>query len=337
MGLETAAFISSLDTTNPVATDKRKQGDDHLRLIKTAIKGSFPNSDRAWYLPVQTAKSANFTILSSQQNVIFIVTTTGGSVTGTLPTLTSGDVGWECSFMKVSGDVNPIFVAPPSGTLTSGEYFTLAKARRAIPGRIFKALWTGSAWWVQRVNTLPVGAVFDCEYPLSTAPVGYEYAAGATLSSASSNYPEYFSVRGSGVLPDRAGLVAAGRDNMSGSAAGWLTAGNFGSSPNTIGNRGGSEKETLTSSHIPAHTHSFSATTSSSGTHTHTVDGNAVGAGGTSKYLGSSSSATGFSQTTSSDGAHTHTVSGTTGSYGGGNAHNNTQPTTITNFLVVVE
>lgn len=41
-------FISGLVATNPVnATDQVAQGDDHIRLIKTAIKGSFPNVDGA--------------------------------------------------------------------------------------------------------------------------------------------------------------------------------------------------------------------------------------------------------------------------------------------------
>jgi len=44
MALETASFISELTVTNPVgASDPKSAGDDHLRLIKTAIKGSFPS------------------------------------------------------------------------------------------------------------------------------------------------------------------------------------------------------------------------------------------------------------------------------------------------------
>ncbi len=44
MALETASFIPELTVTNPVgASDPKSQGDDHLRLIKTAIKGSFPS------------------------------------------------------------------------------------------------------------------------------------------------------------------------------------------------------------------------------------------------------------------------------------------------------
>ncbi len=43
MALESASFIPELNITNPPgATDKKSQGDDHLRLIKIAVKGSFP-------------------------------------------------------------------------------------------------------------------------------------------------------------------------------------------------------------------------------------------------------------------------------------------------------
>ena len=44
MALETATYIDGLVTTNPVgATDPKGQGDDHIRLIKAAIKATFPN------------------------------------------------------------------------------------------------------------------------------------------------------------------------------------------------------------------------------------------------------------------------------------------------------
>jgi hypothetical protein len=49
MALEAGdGFISGLVATNPVgATDPKSQGDDHIRLIKTAVKGTFPNLDSA--------------------------------------------------------------------------------------------------------------------------------------------------------------------------------------------------------------------------------------------------------------------------------------------------
>jgi len=43
MGLETTTSINGLVTTNPTGTDARSQGDDHLRLLKSTIRSTFPN------------------------------------------------------------------------------------------------------------------------------------------------------------------------------------------------------------------------------------------------------------------------------------------------------
>lgn len=42
MGLESGSYINDLVITNPTGSDGKNQGDDHLRLIKTADKNSFP-------------------------------------------------------------------------------------------------------------------------------------------------------------------------------------------------------------------------------------------------------------------------------------------------------
>ncbi len=47
MGLESGTYIDSLVSTNPVGTDNRNQGDDHIRLIKATIRSSFPDVDEA--------------------------------------------------------------------------------------------------------------------------------------------------------------------------------------------------------------------------------------------------------------------------------------------------
>ncbi|QHR67971.1 tail fibers protein [Escherichia phage mistaenkt] len=79
---------------------------------------------------------------------------------------------------------------------------------------------------------------------------------------------------------------------------------------------GGADTVTLSVGHIPSHTHSFSATTSSfdygtktsntTGAHTHSVSGSAASAGNHAHTVGI--------------GAHTHTVSGNTGGTGSGSA-----------------
>ena len=43
MGLETGTYLDSLVTTNPASTDGLAQADDHIRLIKSALKNTLPN------------------------------------------------------------------------------------------------------------------------------------------------------------------------------------------------------------------------------------------------------------------------------------------------------
>ena len=43
MALESGTYIDSLNAANPVSTDGLAQADDHLRLIKSTVKATFPN------------------------------------------------------------------------------------------------------------------------------------------------------------------------------------------------------------------------------------------------------------------------------------------------------
>ena len=47
MALESGTFIDSLNASNPTSTDIVSQADDHLRLIKSTIKATFPNINAA--------------------------------------------------------------------------------------------------------------------------------------------------------------------------------------------------------------------------------------------------------------------------------------------------
>ena len=44
MGLESATYVDQLNGSNPDGTDTIAQGDDHLRLIKTVLKTTFPDA-----------------------------------------------------------------------------------------------------------------------------------------------------------------------------------------------------------------------------------------------------------------------------------------------------
>jgi hypothetical protein len=43
MGLESATYINGLNSSNPTSSDVRSEGDDHIRLLKSTIKATFPN------------------------------------------------------------------------------------------------------------------------------------------------------------------------------------------------------------------------------------------------------------------------------------------------------
>src|SRR5699024_7095263 len=43
MALETANTINQLVESNPLGTDNKSQGDDHIRLIKKTLRNTFPN------------------------------------------------------------------------------------------------------------------------------------------------------------------------------------------------------------------------------------------------------------------------------------------------------
>lgn len=140
-------------------------------------------------------------------------------------------------------------------------------------------------------------------------------------------------------LPDVAGRVLAGRDNMSGTSANRLTnpgATIGGIDGDTLGNTGGDEDHVITEAQMDPHEHgpgSFSA--ASDGAHTHTTgkQGNLAGTtpGSLLRPTGEGSDG---EVATSSNGAHTHTIIGASATTGSGAAHNNVQPTIIENCII---
>lgn len=107
------------------------------------------------------------------------------------------------------------------------------------------------------------------------------------------------------------------------------------------GDTGGADNVTLTTSQIPGHTHSFSAsgTTSSDGVHNHDIKyADNDSGGGTGLYMAGETNAAGLrtssytsytaTESVQNDGAHTHTVSvsGTTSTTGADGSHENRPP-----------
>lgn len=88
MALESGTYIDSLVSTNPTATDSVAQADDHIRLIKAAIKASFPN--------VAGAMTATHTVLNGLDGRVSALEGTVPAPTGTkmLFAQSAAPTGW---------------------------------------------------------------------------------------------------------------------------------------------------------------------------------------------------------------------------------------------------
>jgi microcystin-dependent protein len=182
MGLETGTYIGDLNTSNPVASDKKNVGDDHLRLIKSVAKATFPNADRAFRFPEIVSKTTTYTILTTDENKTILCDTAGGAYTLTLPTPTFD--GWAVRVMKTTADVNQVYVVPPSGTING-----LVQMRLNVPYVVYEFLWTGSAFIrIKSPGEIRAGTLED--YFGATIPVGYARATGQSLVRA--DHPELF-------------------------------------------------------------------------------------------------------------------------------------------------
>lgn len=60
MSLETASWVTQLNSSNPTASDPVSEGDDHLRMLKTVLKNSFPSSSTAAIVPDVSGQSGKY-------------------------------------------------------------------------------------------------------------------------------------------------------------------------------------------------------------------------------------------------------------------------------------
>tara|TARA_R100001443_G_scaffold20932_1_gene33191 strand:+ start:6806 stop:8158 length:1353 start_codon:yes stop_codon:yes gene_type:complete len=190
-------------------------------------------------------------------------------------------------------------------------------------------------------------------YAGTSAPTGWLLAYGQSLSkTANSNeYANLFSAigytyGGSGDnfnLPDLRGRVAAGKDDMGGSAASRITSSQSNSDDAitgaTLGDTGGDEVQDLQETHLPAHTHAVNSVTVqglNEGTGSGVLSGTDLLRKGSGSVASLSITATtGASFTNANTGSTTsanHTAS--LANTGDGTAVNNMQPTIILNYII---
>lgn len=162
------------------------------------------------------------------------------------------------------------------------------------------------------IGAVPAGAVMP--FAGTTAPAEWLLCYGQAVSR--TQYGQLFAVIGTTYgtgdgsttfnVPDLRGRVVAGVDNMGGSAASRLTSTTITGGGDAVGEVGGSQTHTLTTSEMPSHTHTIR------------IDSNT---GGAAAYIPPSNS---------SNSGYTTTSNAT----GGGGAHNNVQPTMVLNYII---
>lgn len=97
MGLESVSFIDDLVITNPVTSDPRNEGDDHIRNIKKAILATFPNITAA-VTPTHTELNYVDGVTSSIQTQLDSKGAGGDDIPATTHMLffqASAPVGWS--------------------------------------------------------------------------------------------------------------------------------------------------------------------------------------------------------------------------------------------------
>lgn len=114
MGLETGTYLQDLNIANPVgAADLLAQGDDHIRLIKTTLKNTFPNmTGAAWR--VQN-KGTNYTLAATDNMSVIRATATITLATEAAATVGNGFIA------LVVGDGGDAVIDPNGAETINGS------------------------------------------------------------------------------------------------------------------------------------------------------------------------------------------------------------------------
>lgn len=185
MGLESATYVSGLVSTNPISSDKRSQGDDHFRLIKGALKSTFPNAERPLRFNESVAtQTADYTVNeSTSDGKIIPINARAAARLVTLPLTPSFD-GLRLTVVKADHSLNPVTISG-NGNLINGESDLVLHQRY----QKVHLIWCDEPGeWFAELEQIPtVGSWLW--HSGTTAPRGYVIASEKTIGNSISAAP----------------------------------------------------------------------------------------------------------------------------------------------------
>ena len=303
MALETGTYISDLNVSNPAATDGVTQADDHLRLIKSTVKATFPNVSGA-VTPTHTELNYVDGVTSAIQTQLDALTAGKQPLDASLTSYAALTTAANKGIYYTGADTPTTFDLTAYGR-------SLLDDADATAARTTLGLGSLAVLNTADIASVPTGSLLP--YAGASAPAGYLFCFGQAVSRAT--YAALFTalstLHGAGDgsttfnLPDLRGRAVAGKDDMGGTSANRLTGLSGGVDGDVLGGSGGAESHLLLTAEMPSHTHTF------------TYGTNDVNGGGGSFPMYNAGS-----------------IVKTTSAIGGGGAHNNIQPTLILNYII---
>lgn len=224
MALESATYISDLNAANPAATDGLAQADDHFRLIKGAVKATFPN--------VTGAISATHTALDAAATFASGISASAAEINvldGISAGLTSAELSILDGVTATTANINLVGTPPIVGALAQGSVVVgnasaaASEVTIGTSGTVLTSDGTDAAW-----AAIPPVTSFDSGmvqmFANTTVPTGWLECDGAAVSR--TTYATLFAAIattygvGDGsstfTLPDMRGEFPRGFDNSRG-------------------------------------------------------------------------------------------------------------------------
>jgi microcystin-dependent protein len=212
MALETATYISDLNAANPAATDGLAQADDHFRIIKGAVKATFPN--------VTGAISATHVALDAAATFAGAITASVASINNLSNITATAD---QLNSTSLIGTL-PVVGTLAQGSVVVGNSSSVATAvTLGTSGTVLTSDGTDAAW-----TALPAVSNFDAGmvqmFANTTVPTGWLECDGTAVSR--TTYATLFAAIGTAygvgngsstfTLPDMRGEFPRGWDNSRG-------------------------------------------------------------------------------------------------------------------------